>query len=164
MSPTQLLNIDTLDFCNTADVAGYGVVLISYTNSHGIIQRKGQAFTMRTQIRSLAAQWTARIKSSINEMAPTEALDLLGTYDPVQRLILHREPEADFIFKYVNRAFEALIHGDVTINIYRLHNRISAGLRNKGKAYCGRPLDWNMMMLSDWHQDFTPSLTPLPAS
>lgn len=154
MSPALLLNIKSLDFYNAADVAGYGLLLINVADKLGLISDSESSISTRTQINSLATQWVAGVESAITHMSPAQSLDILEPYDLVKRVILSREPNPDLIFKCINKALEASIHGDEEVNIYKLYNRISAGLRGKEKAYFGRPLDWNMIMLSGWHNEF----------
>lgn len=154
MFPSLLLDIKKLDFGNVTDVAGYGLLLISYADKLGLGTGKEPAIGSRSQIMKLAERWSRGVERTIARMSAADALEILETYDIVQRLVLYREPAPDFIFRYVDRALDARIHGASNVDPYKLYNIISAGLRLKEKAYYGKPLDWSLNMLDVWHRDF----------
>lgn len=154
MFPSLLLDIKNLDFGNVTDVAGYGLLLISCADKLGLTTGNEPTIGSRSQITKLAERWSRGVERSIARMSAADALEILETYDIVQRLVLYREPAPDFIFRYVDRALDARIHGASNVDPYKLYNRISAGLRLKEKAYYGKPLDWSLNMLDGWHRDF----------
>lgn len=154
MFPSLLLDIKRLDFGNVTDVAGYGLLLISCADKLGLTTSNEPTIGSRSQITKLAERWSRGVERSIARMSAADALEILETYDIVQRLVLYREPAPDFIFRYVDRALDARIHGGSNVDPYKLYNRISAGLRLKEKAYYGKPLDWRLNMLDSWHSDF----------
>lgn len=154
MFPSLLLDIKKLDFGNVTDVAGYGLLLISYADKLGLGTGKEPTIGSRSLIMKLAERWSRGVERTIARMSAADALEILETYDIVQRLVLYREPAPDFIFRYVDRALDARIHGASNVDPYKLYNRISAGLRLKEKAYYGKPLDWSLNMLDVWHRDF----------
>lgn len=154
MFPSLLLDIKNLDFGNVTDVAGYGLLLISCADKLGLTTSNEPTIGSRSQITKLAERWSRGVERSIDRLSPADALEILETYDLVKRIILSREPDADFMFRNVDRALDPRIHGDESINRYKLYDRISAGLRCKEKAYYGRPLDWTMGMLDSWHNEF----------
>lgn len=154
MFPSLLLDIKNLDFGNVTDVAGYGLLLISCADKLGLTTSNEPTIGSRSQITKLAERWSRGVEHSIARMSAADALEILETYDIVQRLDLYCEPAPDFIFRYVDRALDARIHGASNVDPYKLYNRISAGLRLKEKAYYGKPLDWSLNMLDVWHRDF----------
>lgn len=154
MFPSLLLDIKKLDFGNVTDVAGYGLLLISYADKLGLTTSNEPTIGSRSQIMKLAERWSDGVERSIAGMSAADALEILEPYDIVQRLVLYREPAPDFIFRYVDRALNARIHGASNVDPYKLYNIISAGLRLKEKAYYGKPLDWSLNMLDVWHRDF----------
>lgn len=154
MFPSLLLDIKNLDFRNVTDVAGYGLLLISCADKLGLTTSNEPTIGSRSQITKLAERWSRGVERSIARMSAADALEILETYDIVQRLVLYCEPAPDFIFRYVDRALDARIHGGSNVDPYKLYNRISAGLRLKEKAYYGKPLDWSLNMLDGWHRDF----------
>lgn len=154
MFPSLLLDIKKLDFGNVTDVAGYGLLLISCADKLGLTTSNEPTIGTRSQITKLAERWSRGVERSIARMSAADALEILETYDIVQRLVLYCEPAPDFIFRYVDRALDARIHGASNVDPYKLYNIISAGLRLKEKAYYGKPLDWSLNMLDSWHCDF----------
>lgn len=154
MFPSLLLDIKRLDFGNVTDVAGYGLLLIICADKLGLTTSNEPTIGSRSQITKLAERWSRGVERSIARMSAADALEILETYDIVQRLVLYREPAPDFIFRYVDLALDARIHGASNVDPYKLYNRISAGLRLKEKAYYGKPLDWSLNMLDGWHCDF----------
>lgn len=154
MFPSLLLDIKKLDFGNVTDVAGYGLLLISCADKLGLTTSNEPTIGSRSQITKLAERWSRGVERSIARMSAADALEVLETYDIVPRLVLYREPAPDFIFRYVDRALDARIHGGSNVDPYKLYNRISAGLCLKEKAYYGKPLDWSLNMLDGWHRDF----------
>lgn len=154
MFPSLLLDIKRLDFGNVIDVAGYGLLLISCAYKLGLTTSNEPTIGSRSQITKLAERWSRGVERSIARMSAADALEILETYDIVQRLVLYCEPAPDFIFRYVDRALDARIHGAYNVDPYKLYNIISAGLRLKEKAYYGKPLDWSLNILDGWHRDF----------
>lgn len=154
MFPSLLLDIKNLDFRNVTDVAGYGLLLISCADKLGLTTSNEPTIGSRSQITKLAERWSRGVERSIVRMSAADALEILETYDIVQRLVLYCEAAPDFIFRYVDRALDARIHGASNVDPYKLYNRISAGLRLKEKAYYGKSLDWRLNMLDSWHSDF----------
>lgn len=154
MFPSLLLDIKRLDFGNVTDVAGYGLLLISCADKLGLTTSNEPTIGSRSQITKLAERWSRGVERSIARMSAADALEILETYDIVQRLVLYCEPAPDFIFRYVDRALDARIHGASNVDPYKLYNIISAGLRLKEKAYYGKPLDWSLNMLDVCHRDF----------
>lgn len=50
--------------------------------------------------------------------------------------------------------FDAMMHGDETVDKYDLFRRIDAGLDRRDREYFGAPLRWQARMLQIWHRQF----------
>lgn len=154
MLSALLSDIPTPGRHNATSIAEYGILLINYASSQGF--ETGESITVgtRSQIIMHAREWISGIESAIEKMSASEAISLLESYDFVQRFILNREPDMKFLFRYVDKALEANIHGDRGVDIYQLYKQISYGLSCKEKKYFGKALDWNTLMLTKWHKEF----------
>lgn len=51
-------------------------------------------------------------------------------------------------------SFEAMLQGDRQVDRYAVFRRIAEGVRNRERAFLGKPMQWMNATLSRWHREF----------
>lgn len=144
-----------IDFNNYSDVVGYATLIFSAANEVDILTTSKHLQSQKAIIvMQLAKAWVNNVQSRIKTMAAGEALDITEPFDFMHR-IAHRAPTPqDFIDKYILKAFDALIHGDKTVNEYHLFRFLRQQINRKNKAFFDRPLQWYSSSLDRWLKKF----------
>lgn len=112
------------------------------------------ARTDRSAVLSAARKWLERTEAAIDTFTAADALTVIEIYDPVHRIAHNTAADPRYIHRYVNAALEARIHGDHSVDPYRLFRMIHRGLTAAFKLYSDRPLEWKSRMLDRWHREF----------
>lgn len=100
-----------------------------------------------------ATTWVNNVKSHIDSYSAGEALPLIDVFDLVHRIACLQPADRAFINDIILKAFEAKIHGDITVDEYMLYRAVHSRISRKDKAFFDRPLKWLCMCNKCWHDE-----------
>ncbi len=148
------LDIKLVDFSNAEETRDFASLIFSTANELGLFLSKSQHTQALAGIRLTAREWVGRVEDSIGSMSAGDALTVITVFDLIHRIGYNVPAKNVYIDKYKLGAFEAYIHGDMTVDQYTLYDAISYEVGRRNRMYLGRPLDWQTLCLDRWHKNF----------
>lgn len=149
-----LADISLVDFGNVADVCGFASLVFSCAGTVGMLSSPSTGRSaMSSKIVAIARNWIDSVDTRISDMTPGDALLLIEAYGLMYRLAYRGAAPQDYVDKYKLAAFDALIHGDKTVDQYILYRTIQCEIRSRNKKYADKPLLWSSVTLDRWHAD-----------
>lgn len=91
-------------------------------------------------------------RSCQQPLTPSQALAIVSHYDLIHRIAYRTPAPVGILNTHTLRAFEALVHGDTSIDSVVLFPLIQAGIDRRDPAYLDRPLRWLSHTLARWHR------------
>lgn len=107
------------------------------------------------EIRSQANKAIRKLDAVLPLMPPADALSAISVYDIIHRIAYHTPADRNTVDRYILQAFRSMLGSDKTINQYDLFREITLRLPANRQAYSGKPLQWTMISLREWHRQAT---------
>lgn len=148
------LDFSNIDFDKLEDVTQCAAAICQAASDSGMFASAYPMGPEFGQIRLSARKWLREVDDRLNKSSPAEALEAIGSYDIIHRIGYGAPACPDTVNKHVLRAFDAMIHGDRSVDEYVLFRYISAGLKRCDSVYFDRPLEWHSLCLDRWHKQF----------
>lgn len=149
-----LPELSSVDFDNIDQINDYAARLIAIGDSLGVINSPVRLQSKEAAaIYRIAAEWVTTVKSRLMTMALSDAIMIVDSYEIMFR-IANRTSATPAETNSVKLAcFEAMISGDKTVDEYILFRLIRRAIRQREKAFLGRPLSWTCLKESQWHKE-----------
>lgn len=151
----QLPDINIVDFSNPSDIGGFVSLLYQTAGSIGMTSPGFKHTRESNEIRSLANKAVRKLDDYMPRMSAADALITINPYDFAHRLAYSTPADRKIRNGYVLKAFDAMIHGDKTVDEYAMFREIRLSVSNRDKSYYDKPLYWNSISLERWHKEAT---------
>lgn len=149
------LDISKVDFTNADEVTGFGALVLSYANGCGLVSGSASRQSREViRIEETARRWVNGVKRMLPALSAADALGLVDVYGFIHRIAFRRPADPAFLDNLVLSAFDARIHGDKTVDKYRLYHAVYIQVRRRNRAFMGAPLQWLCESLDRWHRNF----------
>lgn len=150
------LNLSSVDFDNVDVVTECASQMLASANELGLFMTQTSRQS-REAMRFVgeATAWISNVRKQIDSYPVGKALALIDVYDLLHRVTYRRPADRGFVNGIILRAFEARIHGDISVDEYVLYRAIRSGIGRKDKAFFGRPLQWLCLTEESWYNEAT---------
>lgn len=148
------LNLSSVDFDNVDNVTESASQMLASANELGLFmsQTPRQSINARRFVED-ATVWISNVRKQIDSYPVGKALALIDVYDLLHRVTYRRPADRGFVNGIILRAFEARIHGDISVDEYVLYRAIRSGIGRKDKAFFDRPLQWLCLTEESWYNE-----------
>lgn len=148
---STLLDISQVDFMDPEAVDGFAALTVATADRVGMFTSDVASGQSVRDICLSAKDWIYGVEENINLMTSDDRLKLLDSYDWMHRIAYRSPAPVKFLNNHILSAFDARIHGDRTVDEFRLFHSIGDALnRRHDEAYFDKPLKWYSMTLGDW--------------
>ena len=160
------LDLSNIDFDKLEDVTQCAGAICQAANDSGMFSSAYPMGREFSRIRLSAKEWLREIDSRLNKLSPAEGLEAIGSYDIIHRIGYGKPASPETINKHVLRAFDAMIHGNTSVDQYAVYKAIAEGLRRRDPEYFDKPLSWLTTIEERWYKEAKCgyALNNLPAS
>lgn len=132
-------------------VDGFAALTVATADRVGMFTSDTAPRQAVRELRLSAKDWVYGVEENIALMSSDDRLKLLDSYDWMHRIAYSSPAPGKFLNNHILSAFDARIHGDMTVDEFRLFHAIGDALnRRRDEAYFDRPLKWYSMTLGDW--------------
>ena len=145
-----LLDIDSVDFTDSDDISGFVSLLCHESNGMGMFMAGFQPTPDSSQLRQTAGLMAYRLSAYLPEVSPSDSLKIVHSYDLAHRLAYNVSGNPDLVNKCVLGTFDAMIHGDKTVDEYSMYREIDSKVHQKDRLYLDKPLTWNCLSTERW--------------
>ena len=147
-------DLSTVDYNNVDEVNDFAYVLINAANSIGLFMSATPLQSREAkQIYQAAKAWTNTVKRQLLVMQPADALRLIDTYDFMHRIAFNCPAKVEELNKVKLAAFDAMLHGDKSVDEYIMFRTIRNAVRQRDKAFFDKPLTWSCIVEERWHKE-----------
>lgn len=147
------LDIESVDFTNPVEIRGLVSHLCRLADEAGMSTPDFKPTRESSEIRSLAGKIVKKLDNQLPQMPVAEAFNTLSAYDFAHRLAYRTPADRKFINGFALRAFDAMIHGDKTVDEYEMYRHIRRCVALRDKDYLDKPLKWTCLSLEYWHKE-----------
>lgn len=150
---TDNLDLSNIDFDKLEDVTQCAASICQAASDSGMFASAYPMAREFGQILLSARKWLREVDDRLNKLSPAEALEAIGSYDIIHRIGYGAPACPDTVNKHVLRAFDAMIHGDRSVDEYVMYKTIAEGLRRRDSAYFDKPLSWMTTVEERWYKE-----------
>lgn len=147
------LDIESVDFTDPVEIRGFVSHLCHLADDAGVSAPDFMPTRESSEIRSLAGKVVNKLDKQLPQMTVAEAFNTLSAYDFAHRLAYRTPADRKFINKIALRAFDAMIHGDKTVDEYEMYRHIRRCVALRDKDYLDKPLKWTCISLEYWYKE-----------
>ena len=147
------LDIESVDFTDPVEIRGFVSHLCHLADDAGVSAPDFIPTRESSEIRSLAGKVVKKLDNQLPQMTAAEAFSTLSAYDFAHRLAYRTPADRKFINKIALRAFDAMIHGDKTVDEYEMYRHIRRCVAQHDKDYFDKPLKWTCISLEYWYKE-----------
>lgn len=150
----KVLDLSTVDFNNVDEINGFAYALINAGNSIGLYLSATPLQSREAiQIYQTAKGWTNTVRRQLSTMRPGDALRLIDSYEFMHRIAFQCPAKPEELNKVKLAAFDAMIHGDKSVDEYIMFRAIRNAVRQRDKAFFDKPLTWSCISEERWHKE-----------
>lgn len=154
MTSEQLPDISDVNFNNPAEVEGFATLLLAQAAHNGMLAHGITSVYGAASIKKASEAWLRIVGTNLSRWTPADSLPVLQGYDMIHRIARGRCADEKYLNRGFLTVFDAMAHGDTTVDQYRLFRVVSDSLnRRRDRAYFGRPLEWYSGCLDRWHKE-----------
>lgn len=148
-----LLDINIVDFDDPLDIGGFVSLLCQIGGSLGMAVPGFRPTADSNEIRRLANVVARKLECKLPQMSSSSAFVSVSLYDFAHRLAYMVGAERAVLNKYVLKAFDALIHGDSSVDEYAMFREIKRGISRRDPVFMTKPLSWNCICEERWKKE-----------
>lgn len=150
---SELFDIDRVDFGDPYDIGAFVSALCQYGCDLGMLCPGFKPTRETNQVRQLANRVVRRLNDRMPEMAVADAFAVVPAYDFVHRIAYMVPAEAKYLNGFVLKAFDAMLHGDKSVDEYEMFRRIRQAIARRDPAYFDKPLQWSCITEDYWYKE-----------
>lgn len=150
-----LLDIRLVDFGNPYDINGFVSLLCQIGSKAGMTMPDFRPTRESNVIRQLANKVARKLDEQLPVMSAADAFSVLHAYDLVHRFAYMTPADRNTFNRYVLNVFEAMIHGDKSVDQFALFREIASAVARRDKAYLDKPVRWMTIKIGQWYDDMT---------
>ncbi|MBD5402803.1 hypothetical protein HDR58_08395 [bacterium] len=149
------MDISKVDFNDIDSVVGFGALIMSHTNISGLVngissRQSGEVI----QLTETARRWVKEVKYILPGISAADAFKLTDIYDLIHRIAFRQPADTALLDNLILSAFDSRIHGDNSVDEYRLYHAIDLQIHRRNRAFMDKPLQWLCINLDRWHKNF----------
>lgn len=148
-----MLDISLVDFTDPYDIGGFVSLLCQTGANLGMTMPDFKPTKESNELRQLANKVARKLDEAMPGMPVADAFMTVQSYDMAYRTAYQAPPEQTRLNKYVLKAFDAMIHGDNSIDEYAMYQAISQALRRRDREYFAEPLIWLTTTEERWYKE-----------
>lgn len=148
----DVLDVSAVDFDNVEEINAFASLLISLGSSLGVLKSKTpQQSKDAVTVYQSAKGWVNSVRMRLMIMSPSEALSVIEAYEIMYRIANWCDKNPEEACKVKLSAFDAMLHGDESVDRYMMFRIIRKAVRQKEKAFLDKPLAWSCLAERRWY-------------
>lgn len=148
-----MLDISLVDFTDPYDISGFVSLLCQTGVNLGMTMPYFKPTKESNEIRRLADNVSRKLAETMPVVPASDAFITVQAYDLAYRTAYRVPPEQSRLNKYVLQAFDAMIHGDKSVDEYAMYQAIAQALRRRDREYFDEPLIWLTTTEEHWYKE-----------
>lgn len=157
LNPT--LDYRQINFEDPAAVVGFVSRLCQAGSDCGMAAAEFAPSRESNEVRRVAAEVVRNLDRFMPSMTPANAFHIVEAYDLAHRLAYATPADANTLNAYVLRAFDAMLHGDNTVDRYDMFRTIRRAIARRDRAYFDLPLQWTVLVEEQWYREAKAALS-----
>lgn len=148
-----LLDISLIDFTNPQEVCDFVKLLCRVAGNLGMAAADFKPSKETNEVKQIAVKVVRKLDETMPRMTIGDAFCVVPAYDLAFRFGYLTQPNYKALDKYTLAAFDAMLHGDKSIDQYAMYRAVADGMRRRNPAFFDRPLTWLTTIEGQWYNE-----------